>query len=204
MALAALRAGKDVLVEKPMALRVEDCNDMTEAAIEADAVLAVAENLPFRPAILKAKRLLPRIGQPRLLVATALHAPSNQTAIGILFDYAVHYVRAVRCLCGEPLTVYALGGAEEHALLLFEGEGWEASLSLSWKASAGRCPGIRHHRRPGLAQNLAGESSGGSLPDSARPAHARRLAHSALVAHANGWSRRSYSARDSACQRLTL
>jgi UDP-N-acetyl-2-amino-2-deoxyglucuronate dehydrogenase len=138
--LAALRAGKHVLVEKPLALNLEDCDAMIETAIRSDAVLAVGENVRFRPAILEAKRLLPQIGEPRLLVATALHGSHYQTATGILLDFAVHYIHAVRSLFGEPSSVYATGG-EDHVLLVLAGDdGWKANLSLSWQASVGRCP----------------------------------------------------------------
>ena len=141
VALAALRAGKHVLVEKPLAISLEGCDMMIEAALENDAVLSVGENVPFRPAILEAKRLLPLIGEPRLLLASALHNPCYRNDTGILLDFAVHYIRAVRSMLGEPSGVYAMGG-EDNLVLMLCGNSWKASLSLSWQASAGRCPEI--------------------------------------------------------------
>ena len=47
--LAALAAGKHVLVEKPMALTVEACDTMIEAAQRADRILMVAHVLRFWP-----------------------------------------------------------------------------------------------------------------------------------------------------------
>jgi predicted dehydrogenase len=139
VALAALRCEKDVFVEKPMALNLADCDAMIDAALAAGCVLSVGENVPFRPAIREARRLLPKIGTPRLLVATALHGPDYQHGTGILLDFSVHYIRAVRCLFGEPWSVDARGG-EDHILLVLDGDGWTANLNLSWQASAGRCP----------------------------------------------------------------
>ncbi len=49
LALRALAAGKHVLVEKPMALSVADCNEMIQAAREAGRVLMVAQVLRFFP-----------------------------------------------------------------------------------------------------------------------------------------------------------
>ncbi|MFM1801833.1 MAG: hypothetical protein RJA81_1185 [Planctomycetota bacterium] len=47
MAIAAMKAGKDVLVEKPIALNLEDANLMVQAAKETGRKLMVAHVLPF-------------------------------------------------------------------------------------------------------------------------------------------------------------
>lgn len=49
LTLAALSAGKHVLVEKPMARRAEEASRMCEAAKKANRKLMVAMNLRFRP-----------------------------------------------------------------------------------------------------------------------------------------------------------
>jgi predicted dehydrogenase len=49
MALAALSAGKHVLVEKPIARKAAEAHRMVEAAREAKRTLMVAMNLRFRP-----------------------------------------------------------------------------------------------------------------------------------------------------------
>src|SRR5262249_53275754 len=49
MALAALRAGKHVLVEKPIALEPAAAARMVEAATQAKRLLMVAQVLPFFP-----------------------------------------------------------------------------------------------------------------------------------------------------------
>jgi hypothetical protein len=61
---------------------------------------------------------------------------------------AVHYVRAVRYLFGEPDTIYATradqgkkGTSEDNvSFILGSAAGWQATLSCSWQASAGHCP----------------------------------------------------------------
>src|SRR3954453_5969344 len=70
---AALRAGKHVLVEKPIATTLQDADAIIQAAYDHGRVLPAGENIPFRPAIRKAKELLAKIGQPRLFLGTALH-----------------------------------------------------------------------------------------------------------------------------------
>ena len=49
LALQALAAGKHVLVEKPMALTGEECDDMIAASKKAGKVLMVAQVLRFWP-----------------------------------------------------------------------------------------------------------------------------------------------------------
>jgi predicted dehydrogenase len=144
---AALLRGKHVLLEKPMATNTGECDALIHAAQTAGMVLAVGENIPFRPAVREAKRLLPSIGEPRLFFGSALHTatPQNDADIGILLDFSVHYIRAVRVLYGEPDRVYAScasGSATEDnvTLQLSSAAGWQATLAFSWQASAGRCP----------------------------------------------------------------
>ena len=151
VARAAALAGKHVLVEKPIATSLDDCDTIIRAAHAAGIVLAVGENIPFRPAVLEAKRLMSEIGEPRLFFGSALHTANgqNDAGIGILLDFSVHYIRAVRELYGEPDRVYASragvspggGSAEDNVtLLLSSKKGWQATLVFSWQASAGRVP----------------------------------------------------------------
>src|SRR5437868_4633387 len=147
---AAALAGKHVLVEKPLATSLEDCDAIIRAAEAAGVVLAVGENIPFRPAIREARRLLREIGEPRLFFGSALHSVNRQNdmEVGILLDFSVHYIRAVRELYGEPDRVYASRACGRHpgavddnvTLLLSSKAGWQATLAFSWQASAGRCP----------------------------------------------------------------
>jgi len=151
-ALAAIRAGKHVFVEKPLATNVEDAETMIERARSAGVVLFAGENVPYRPAIREARRLMPQIGTPRLLFGnsfSSLDAPSGtQINAGILLDFSVHYIRTVRYLLGEPDEVYAsraqalARSIEEDnvTMVLTSAEGWQATLSLSWQGSVGRYP----------------------------------------------------------------
>jgi predicted dehydrogenase len=146
---AALR-GKHVLVEKPLATSIEDCDALIQAARSSGVVLAVGENIPFRADVREAGRLLPQIGEPRLFFGSALHNANGQNdlSVGILLDFSVHHIRAVRELYGEPDRVYAsrargsiANKAEDNVtLMLSSDDGWQATLALSWQASPGLCP----------------------------------------------------------------
>ncbi len=63
--IAALQAGKDVLVEKPFATSLEDCSAMTEAAQSSGRALMVGHLLRFDPryAVLREETAAGRIGR---------------------------------------------------------------------------------------------------------------------------------------------
>lgn len=69
VAVAAARAGKHVLVEKPLAHTLGDADEMIEAARTAGVVLMVAENVRFEPTLIEAARLVSEgaIGEPALV-----------------------------------------------------------------------------------------------------------------------------------------
>lgn len=56
--IAALKAGKDVLCEKPMATNITECEDMMKAAEESGRLLLIAQNQRLAPAHMKAKELI--------------------------------------------------------------------------------------------------------------------------------------------------
>ncbi len=58
LAIAAAEAGKHVIVEKPMAISVQECRDMIAAAEKAGTTLMVAQHLRYAPEARAAKRLL--------------------------------------------------------------------------------------------------------------------------------------------------
>src|SRR5688500_5395713 len=63
--LAALAAGKDVLVEKPMCLGPRECDEIVAAAERAGAIVQVGYMRRHAPAFADAKRLLAEIGEVR-------------------------------------------------------------------------------------------------------------------------------------------
>lgn len=71
-AIAALEAGKSVLVEKPLAASVEDAERVAAAADSSASVCAVAMNLRFHRGVLELKRLVDsgELGDVRLVRAS--------------------------------------------------------------------------------------------------------------------------------------
>ncbi|HYX08693.1 MAG TPA: Gfo/Idh/MocA family oxidoreductase, partial [Bacteroidales bacterium] len=58
LAKAALLAGKDVYVEKPLALQVEDAQDLVRLAKENDRILMVGHLLLYHPAVVKMHEMI--------------------------------------------------------------------------------------------------------------------------------------------------
>src|SRR5215212_5618466 len=65
-ALAAIEAGKDVLVEKPMCLGPRECDEIVAAAASAGAIVQVGYMRRHAPALAEARKLLAEVGEIRL------------------------------------------------------------------------------------------------------------------------------------------
>src|SRR5215210_2981605 len=72
LALAAIEAGKHVLVEKPLALSLDECDTMIERAEARGVRAAVGFNMRWHPQVTRARELIRsgRIGEPRVLGTT--------------------------------------------------------------------------------------------------------------------------------------
>jgi len=113
----AANAGVHVLVEKPMAMTEDECEEMTRAAREAGVKLMVAYRLHFERANLEAAEVARsgRIGEPRLFTSTFCTpvVPGNirvrrDTGGGVLWDIGIYCINAARTLFrDEPIEVFA-------------------------------------------------------------------------------------------------
>ena len=115
-ACLALEAGCHVLCEKPMALTMQDCEQMAETARRTGRVLMVGQVLRFWPEYVTLRRELLRLGKPDYLFARRIqhssrgggfHAPNRSG--GALYDLLVHDLDFVSSLWGVPELVSANG-----------------------------------------------------------------------------------------------
>ncbi len=122
--LAALAAGRHVLVEKPIARTLEEADEMIAAAARAGRVLMVAEQFHFMPAFRRVRALLEagRLGELREVqaVARGFRRPDSwrlDTAAGggALIDGGIHYVHLLRWWGGGVRRVFALRPPPTHA-----------------------------------------------------------------------------------------
>jgi predicted dehydrogenase len=112
-AIAALEAGKHVLVEKPLALSVADATAVVDAARRADRILAVGHLMLFHPALLRLKELLRAgdLGEIYYLYATRVNLGKLRTDENALWSFAPHDLSMIDFLLdgAGPASVSARG-----------------------------------------------------------------------------------------------
>ena len=114
LAKASLLAGKDVYVEKPLALRVEEGQELVELARERERILMVGHILQYHPAILKLKELIHagELGRIQYIYSSRLNLGKLRTEENILWSFAPHDISAILYLLDEmPVRVNATGGS---------------------------------------------------------------------------------------------
>jgi predicted dehydrogenase len=122
---AAARAGKHVLVEKPMGMTVDDCRDMIDACARHEVRLAVAYYRRFYPAVRRIEQLLAsgELGTPMSATVVTACAPSiypeqegswrvrlEEGGGGALMDIGSHRINLLLHLLGDVAEVTAVCG----------------------------------------------------------------------------------------------
>lgn len=119
-AVAAADAGKHVLVEKPMALTLEDCDAMIDASDRAGVRLVVGHSHGFDPAVQTMRQIIAsgRIGRVSMVqmfnYTDFLYRPRRPEELdterggGVLYNQLPHQIDIVRGLVGDDVaTVFA-------------------------------------------------------------------------------------------------
>ena len=118
MAVAAIRAGKHVYIDKPLAVDGESADRIARAAAEADVLTGMAFNNRGFPSTIRAKQLVEegRIGDVLTFQARYLHAGSIdpnkpigwklQRQGGVLLDLGSHALDLITWLAGYPARVF--------------------------------------------------------------------------------------------------
>ena len=158
VAEAALRAGANVLCEKPLTTSVEDARTLVRTAAERERLLMTAFTHRFHPPLLFAKELVDNDDLGRITmfrcrfsgffegVAESGLADAEQSGGGVLVDTAVHGIDLFRYFCGEVseiqgrlATVTPELKVEDTAALLLKGEnGALGVVEASWSQHGGR------------------------------------------------------------------
>ena len=119
----AAKHGKHVMVEKPMALTVEECQQMIAAAKDANVKLIVGHSHSFDLPYLRARAMIQSRAYGRVRMINALNFTDflyrprrpeeldTKSGGGVVFSQAAHQVDIVRLLAGAKATsVHALTG----------------------------------------------------------------------------------------------
>jgi len=152
LAVAAARAGKHILIEKPLALTMEDCLSIGEAVERSGVTLMTAFKLRYYPLVRQVRRFLPT---PTMAITQLLDArwPDDFWAQdpvaggGNVLSQGCHAMDLTCHLVdSEPVRIYAEGGTFTHtgtsvidtivATVLFE-NGVVASVTIG---DSGRTP----------------------------------------------------------------
>ncbi|WP_428910833.1 Gfo/Idh/MocA family protein [Niallia sp. Krafla_26] len=126
MAKAALLSQKHVVLEKPMALSIEEANELIALAQKQQKELMICHQLRFRPLMQKVKRIMEerKIGKPILGVASIRinRSPDYYTSAswrgkwasdgGMLINQGIHVVDLLQWFLGEVKTVYGETGQQ--------------------------------------------------------------------------------------------
>lgn len=141
LAREAARHGKHMLLEKPMALTVDECLEIERVCEDAGVVAVMGYKFRFSEAVTAARQAVPH---PRVLTAHTLYDPAPEGANAWVNDRArsggrlvsalVHSVDLLRFLSGDEIVrVFAEGASVTgHAV----GESDTATATLSFRSGA--------------------------------------------------------------------
>jgi UDP-2-acetamido-3-amino-2,3-dideoxy-glucuronate N-acetyltransferase len=142
LAKQALLAGKDVFVEKPLALRVEDGEELVELARRQSRILMVGHLLHYHPAIVALRQRIRdgELGRIEYISSSRLNLGRLRTEEDILWSFAPHDISAIVHLLEEsPVSVAAQGASYlNHPIsdvtltILSFASGVKAHIFVSW------------------------------------------------------------------------
>lgn len=122
IAINALKKGKHVLCEKPIAITAEDARNMTLVSEQSGKILMAAQNQRFETAHIKAKSILAtnELGKPIRFETTFIHGgpegwsidgdktlwffQKEKSKFGAMGDLGVHKLDLIRYLFDEPFS----------------------------------------------------------------------------------------------------
>jgi len=142
IAIAAMKAGKHVFVEKPMASTVEKCKDMLATSEETQRILMVGHTFLYNSVVRRIKQLIDEgeLGEIFYINMTRVNLGLFRQDVNVVWDLAPHDVAILEYLLGEhPVRVHATGndfvqpGIEDVAFIDLEYPGGRrAHLHVSW------------------------------------------------------------------------
>jgi predicted dehydrogenase len=142
LALAALRAGKHVFVEKPLAPTSDQVRRLIEEAERRNLVLMVDHTFLYTPAVQKIRQLVQEGALGEIYYYDSIRSSLGlfQNDVNVIWDLAVHDMSIIQYILNEkPVAVSATGschvtGAPEnmaHITLFFQSS-CVAHVSVNW------------------------------------------------------------------------
>ena len=138
----ALERGKDVFVEKPLALTYQEGIELAKLARAKERILMVGHVLEYHPGILELRRLVAsgELGKVRYIYSNRLSLGKIRREENILWSFAPHDIAVILRLVGQfPYEVVACGGtyispnvADTTVTNLLFDNGVRAHIFVSW------------------------------------------------------------------------
>jgi len=142
LALKALKAGKHVLIEKPMAASIKECEELMELAASKKLLLMVDHTFLYTGAVKKLKEISDSgdLGTLRYYDSTRINLGLFQADVNVLWDLAPHDISILNYLVKEqPVCLNATGishlnnGIENIAYITMKYQnGLIAHFNCSW------------------------------------------------------------------------
>lgn len=113
MVKKALEAGKDVFVEKPLALSVKEGEELVRLAADRSKTLMVGHILNYHPAVIRLKELIDNgeLGKIEYLYSNRLNIGKLRQEENILWSFAPHDISVILMLLNElPVRISSFGG----------------------------------------------------------------------------------------------
>jgi predicted dehydrogenase len=114
LTLAALSAGKDVFVEKPLALTLDDAVAIKVAAEKHDRLVMVGHLLEYHPALIMLRHLVHegKLGKLQYLYSNRLSVGKVRTEENVLWSFAPHDICSILGFAGQrPISVQTVGSS---------------------------------------------------------------------------------------------
>ncbi len=110
----ALVSGKDVFVEKPLALHCKEGEKLVKLAKAENRILMVGHILQYHPAVLKLKELVKtgELGKVQYIYSNRLNIGKLRVEENILWSFAPHDISTILMLIDEePIKVHSFGAS---------------------------------------------------------------------------------------------
>lgn len=104
LALAALQAGKNVFVEKPLATRAAEVDELARVAAQKNLVVMVGHTFIYNAAVRYVKKLIDAgdLGEIRYLYSQRLNLGRIRSDIDALWNFAPHDISIIQYWLGNP------------------------------------------------------------------------------------------------------
>ncbi len=99
----ALLMNKDVYIEKPITLNVDEAEELVKLAKEKNCILMVGHLLHYHPAIEKIKEILPSLGNIKQITANRLNLGIFRIQENVLWSFAPHDISVILNICNNNL-----------------------------------------------------------------------------------------------------